>query len=282
VPAGGGAARLLLDLDGSQAGAAHSPDGEWIAFDSDDTGDGEVALVHVDGSGMIVLTDDPGWDSAPAWSPDGERIAFASDRTGDSELWVMAADGSDQQNLTRNPGAHDGWAGSSWSDDGELIASNSSGFTPFWAEPFVREALGVAGLLVQAALIAGFALTALRHGPLPFGSLTLLVGVSGSLMTVISDQYRYIAVAFLSGLAADLLVLLLKPSAVRPLALRITTFALPAIWYALYLASLGLFGEGIGWSIHMTLGGPVLAGIVGLLLGFLAFPGTTATEPAST
>lgn len=123
--------------------------------------------MHPDGTGWIALTSEDAFDAAPAWSPDGTRIAFSSDRGGQSDLYVMAADGTGVHNLTENPGGHEGWAGSSWSGDGLTIATNESGHTPYWLEPYVREALGVSALLIQAALIAGFILLMLRQEVFP-------------------------------------------------------------------------------------------------------------------
>ena len=62
-------------------------------------------------------------------------------------------------------------------------------------------ALGAARILIQAALLAGFALVAMRRGPLPFGSLALLVFAPTALMTVVSDEYRFIPGALLAGVA---------------------------------------------------------------------------------
>lgn len=268
----GATLRQLTDLPGAEGGATFSPDGGWIAFETDGAGNPDIALIRPDGSGQITLTSDEAFDAGPAWSPDGTRIVFASDRTGEWELHVMNADGSEAaENLTRNPGGQDGWAGSSWSSDG-LIASNVSGHTPFWAEPYVREALGVTALLIQAALLSGFVLLVLRHGPIPIGSLTVLVGVSGALMTVISDNYWYIVVAVVAGLGGDVLAAIVKPSLERTWTIRVVAFLVPAIWYATYLLALGVWGDGIGWSMHMMLGTPLLAGAVGLLLSFIAFP----------
>jgi hypothetical protein len=138
----------------------------------------------------------------------------------------------------------------------------------------------VASLLIQAALIAGFMLVALRHGPLPIGSLTILIGLSGAMMTVISDFHWYIAVAVLAGVVGDFLVGLLRPDPGRARQVRILVFTVLAAWFALYLLYLGVWGEGVGWSVHMILGAPVLAGTVGLLLSFIAFPGTQGPAPA--
>jgi len=269
-------------LDGGASSPSFAPDGQWIAFETSPEGNADIARVRADGSDLAMLTSDPANDLAPSWSPEGDLIAFASNRGGDLDLYLMGGDGSGQHNITRHPGADEGWGGTSWSSNLAVIATNQSGFTPFWAEPFVRQAMGVATLLIQGTLIAGFVLLVLRHGPIPLGALTIMVGVSGTLMTLISDQYRYIAVAFAAGVAGDLIAHLAKPGPERPRSIRIVAFLVPAVWYALYLLSLGLFGDGIGWSVHMTIGSPLLAGAAGLLLSFLAFPGTTIRDRTST
>lgn len=278
VAVDGGDAEPYLSVDGGMYVASFSPDGEWIVFETSPKGDLDIARIRPDGSELTMLTSDPGQDLAPSWSPDGALVAFASNRTGDLDVYLMESDGSAQRNITQHPGADEGWAGTSWSPDQAVIATNQSGHTPFWAEPFVRESLGVAALLIQATLIAGFLLLALRHGPLPLGSLTLMIGVSGALMTMISDLYWYIGVAVLAGVVGDLIVRLARPSPDRFWAIRLVAFAVPAIWYTLYLMALRVWGEGLGWSVHMIIGTPLVAGVAGLLLSFLVFPGTAISS----
>jgi 2-polyprenyl-6-hydroxyphenyl methylase/3-demethylubiquinone-9 3-methyltransferase len=140
---------------------------------------------------------------------------------------VMNADGSNQRNLTRNPGMEDGWVGPSWSPDGSVILYPSQGETPFWRVDFVRQGFGAAGILLQAAFLAGFVLVALRRGPLPFGALTLLLFAPTALMTVVSDQYRFLAGAFLAGVFADLLVWRLRFGSSRR-SDAVIAFAIPA------------------------------------------------------
>lgn len=278
VPSGGGDATPLFGMEGAVASPSFSPDGAWIVFEINQGNNAEIALIRPDGTDLRMLTSDPGNDLAPSWSPMGDLIAFASDRDGDLDLWLMSSDGTGQHNITRHPGADEGWGGTSWSANLAVIATNQSGFTPFWAEPFVRAALGVAALLIQGALIAGFILLVLRHGPLPLGAITVIVGVSGSLMTVLSDEYWYIGVAFAAGLAGDLVAHLARPEAGRPWSIRVVAFSVPALWFACYLLALAVWGDGIGWSVHMTIGAPLLAGAAGLLLSFLAFPGINTRE----
>lgn len=133
------------------------------------------------------------------------------------------------------------------------------------------QALGVAGIVVQGAIVTGLVLTTIRGVTLPFGGLTFVFTLNAVLMTFMSDQFRLIPAVAVAGLLADLLLLYLRPSAQRPLALRAFAFALPALLYLVYFLDLALTG-GIWWSIHSWLGSAVEAGFVGLGLSYLVIP----------
>jgi hypothetical protein len=90
-------------------------------------------------------------------------------------------------------------------------------------------------------------------------------------MTVISDYYWYIAPALMAGILGDLLAWGTRDSdPVRQA--RLLATGVPAIWYGGYLVAVAVTQDGLGWSIHMILGAPVIAGIVGMLLSVLVFP----------
>jgi hypothetical protein len=188
----------------------------------------------------------------------------------------MDTDGTNQRNLTRNPALRDGWYGPSWSPDGTSILYPSEAETP--PEPVVdlRQALGAASILIQAALLACVALVALRHGPLPFGALTLLMFGPTVLMTVVSDEYRFLPGTLVAGIVVDLLVRRLRDGTSRRSAAAIA-FAIPATFYGAYFVTLQLTG-GIGWTIHLWLGAIILAGVVGILLDLAG----RGTRPAPT
>ncbi|HKY46400.1 MAG TPA: hypothetical protein VJQ79_00320 [Acidimicrobiia bacterium] len=271
IPAAGGDTVQLTDMEGDQGSPAWSPDGSRIAFDSNADGDFDLYVMDAQGSNLTALTENDTTDSGPAWSPDGEWIAFASDRDGNYELFRIALDGGEAVNLTRNPGAHDSWGGIAWSADGSMIATNTSGWVDGFNDPFFREALGVATILIQAALIAGFLLLILSRGPLPIGAITVILTVNAALMTVISDYYWYVVPALFAGVLGDLLAWLTRRSDPVRRA-RILATGVPAIWYAAYLATVAATEGGLGWSIHMVLGAPVIAGVVGMLLSILVYP----------
>jgi len=96
-----------------------SPDGEWLAFDTQTDKQEDIFVVRRDGTGLRQLTDDSYKDRAPRWSPDGKRIAFFSDRSGKWETWMINADGSGLQQITYST---DGITNPTWSPDGTRLA----------------------------------------------------------------------------------------------------------------------------------------------------------------
>jgi hypothetical protein len=136
---------------------------------------------------------------------------------------------------------------------------------------FFRQALGIASILFQTGLLMGLVFLAIERWTLPLGGLTLVFTLNAMLMSFMHDQYRFIPVAAGAGVAADLLLRWLKPSATRPTALRLFAFVVPAVFYGLYFLLL-LVTEGVGWSVHLWAGSIVLAGIVGWLLSYVRLP----------
>lgn len=99
-----------------------SPDGQWLAFDSDRSGNMDIYKMRIDGSGLQQLTTNPADDFRPSWSPDGREIAFHSWRSGNRDSYVVAADGSAERLIASGP-AHE-FSGT-WSPDGSQIAFES-------------------------------------------------------------------------------------------------------------------------------------------------------------
>ena len=94
-----------------------TPDGKWIAFDSNRSGNQDIYRMARNGTAQ-QLTTDPHDDFGAAWSPDGESIAFFSYRNGNRDIYVMAADGSNVQQVTSEK-AEDRYP--HWSPDGESL-----------------------------------------------------------------------------------------------------------------------------------------------------------------
>ena len=84
LPAKEGVARNLTRTDGvAERTPAWSPDGRWIAYFSDKTGEYELYVTQSDGRGETKqLTEDGNcFRYEPTWSPDSKHIAF-TDKTG--------------------------------------------------------------------------------------------------------------------------------------------------------------------------------------------------------
>ena len=80
VPVEHGAVRNLTRTQGvRERDPAWSPDGRWLAYLSDATGEYELYVAPADGSGEArrLTSGSDSWLMAPAWSPDSSKIAFA-------------------------------------------------------------------------------------------------------------------------------------------------------------------------------------------------------------
>jgi len=80
----------------------YTPDGRWIVFSSDRTGNLDLWAAAVDTGELRQLTDDAANDWDPAVGRDS-RLYWSSDRSGKYEIWTAESDGSSARQLT-----HDG------------------------------------------------------------------------------------------------------------------------------------------------------------------------------
>lgn len=83
VPAKHGPTRNLTRSQGvRELSPAWSPDGKWIAYLSDQSGEYEIYLQAQDGSGQPrrLTTDGDIWRYDPKWSPDSTKLAFGDRR----------------------------------------------------------------------------------------------------------------------------------------------------------------------------------------------------------
>ncbi len=77
-----------------------SPDGKWLAHDSDLDGNANIFVVGAAGGTPRQLTDDPADDMWPDWSPDGNELAFTSIRNGNRDIYTIHPDGTGLQRVT--------------------------------------------------------------------------------------------------------------------------------------------------------------------------------------
>ncbi len=267
---GGDQARLTTV--GEDSYPVWSPNGQQIAFASRRDGDWKIYVMDASGRNLRRLTHDKGSDRFPSWSPDGRRIAFASNRDKNWEVYAIVPEGEIATNLTNNPATEDATdARPSWSPDSTRITFGSIGHPRH--SRFLRQALGIASILVQTALAMGLILLTVWRWDLSFPSLTLVFTLNAALNLTQSAEYHFplLGAAALAGLAADLLLKLLKPSASKPQALRLFGFTVPSLFYGAFFMVL-MFTGAIGWSAHLWMGSILLAGITGWLLSCLLVP----------
>ena len=84
----------------------YSPDGEWVLFSSNRSGNQDLWEVSSKTGALRRITDDPADDWDPAFTPDGRKILWASSRGGHLEIWMAEPDGSNARQVT-----HDGLDG---------------------------------------------------------------------------------------------------------------------------------------------------------------------------
>jgi len=138
-------------------------------------------------------------------------------------------------------------------------------------DPLLPQSLGLAGILLQSALLGAVLAVIARRWRLRFGAIPLLLALDGALLSVIHDQYRLIPAAVLAGLIGDVLWRW-SPPWPRTWLIRLVAAGTPAALYALYFLMLAVTG-GIWWSLHLWTGAIVLAGLAGLGVAVLATPG---------
>jgi Tol biopolymer transport system component len=112
-------ARRLTNTSESIEAFNVSPDGKWLVYDSDLTGNADVFRRLMAGGEAEQLTTDPSDDFAPEFSPDGKEVVFHSWRSGSRDLYVMRLDGGGVQQVTHSPMQE---ANATWSPDGKALA----------------------------------------------------------------------------------------------------------------------------------------------------------------
>jgi Tol biopolymer transport system component len=145
----------LTDNEYYNAECSYSPDGKWIAFTSNRTGDLDVYVMHADGSHIVQITKTPGYDGDAFFSPDGKRLVYRSDRNQDGLLQIfvgtLAFDSSGEitglsgeQQLTHNQSVN--WQPTWHPDDQHIVYATSylspAGATPTNYELFLMRADG--------------------------------------------------------------------------------------------------------------------------------------------
>lgn len=146
-----------------------------------------------------------------------------------------------------------------------------------WANQFTSEPLrelGIASILLQAAILMGGILPVVRRWQLPLGAFAIIFLIKSALSSVLAVSSPVIVVAavgLLIGFTIDLMYRWLKPSMERGLAFHLFAFVAPIVNTAAYFLGLAAI-HGIAWSVNLWAGSIVLSGVVGLLLSYMLVP----------
>ena len=97
---------------------AVSPDGRWLAFDSDREGQSDVWKMPTAGGPAERITRSAENEFVNDWSPDGRELVIHAIRNGQRDLLVIPADGARAEPVATRP-VHEQHAG--WGPDGNSI-----------------------------------------------------------------------------------------------------------------------------------------------------------------
>lgn len=126
-----GEATALIATTREDSRPAWSPDGKFIAFNSDRAGDMNLFVYSIADRSTRQLTRGAGGDYQASWSPNAKRIVFFSSRSGSADIWTVDIDRGALQQLTRDAALD---VNPVYSPDGKLIAfqSDRGGHREVW------------------------------------------------------------------------------------------------------------------------------------------------------
>jgi hypothetical protein len=147
---------------------------------------------------------------------------------------------------------------------------------PTSGSTFYQDIHALASVVIPALIVSGVLLFAIPRWTLPVGSLTVILVGNTLLMSWfhLKEVYPYpqtVLAVVVAALIAEALYRRLKPSITNTTALRVFSFAVPAVLFAAFFINL-LTTAGIWWSIHKWAGSIFYAGGAGLLLSYLITP----------
>ncbi len=112
----------IVNDRGSNFHPRPSPDGRWLAFDSDRDGERGVYLADASGKNLRRVSG-PGFAAVPSWSPDGGRLAMVRAEPGKPRvwnIWVVEVGTGASSRITSNRVGQP-W-GAAWFPGGDRIA----------------------------------------------------------------------------------------------------------------------------------------------------------------
>ena len=125
----GSSPRQITDDPALNYDATFSPDGRWVVFCSERSGNPHLYAIGLTHPGLPrQLTHGEFMDATPAFTPDGKSLLFVSDREGSADIFTMPfrpddpMAGDKAKNLTHNPA---GDFRPAVSPDGKTVAFSS-------------------------------------------------------------------------------------------------------------------------------------------------------------
>jgi Tol biopolymer transport system component len=94
--------RMLTQGHSRDRQPAYAPDGEWIVFSSNRSGNLDVWTLNLGTGELRQITDDGADDWDPAFSADGQSILWSSNRGGNLEIWMADAGGGRSRQITQD------------------------------------------------------------------------------------------------------------------------------------------------------------------------------------
>ena len=120
VPAKEGSTRNLTQTPGiRERSVAWSPDGKWIAYISDRTGEDEIYIIPQDGMGkeIRITSDGDRYRLQPLWSPDSKKLLYA-----DKSLRLFYVDIDEKKPVLIDTGKYADLNDYCWSPDSQWVA----------------------------------------------------------------------------------------------------------------------------------------------------------------
>lgn len=134
MPASGGKARQITKGPAKDQWPRFSPDGKFLAYFSDKSGNDDIFVLDLKTEEERQLTNDKASDFFHNWSSDGKCIIFTSERSGNRDLWMVEVATGMTRQITNEPSGEDDAV---FSPDGQWLAfdSNKSGNQEIWIMP---------------------------------------------------------------------------------------------------------------------------------------------------